>query len=116
MKSSDEATARWCFDRLADTGEPGWLHSHRDQWRTSGQPWYAHLDAWARRENLYNSHTIVQALQARFRTRLLTHTPYFFPDLHPAAAETDEQEAIDASCIQATGIHYVASRPATLRP
>ena len=32
----DEATARWCFDRLAND-EPGWLHRHRDDWLTSGE-------------------------------------------------------------------------------
>jgi SAM-dependent methyltransferase len=40
----DEASARWCFDRLADD-EPGWLHRHRDNWLASGQPWAAYTRA-----------------------------------------------------------------------
>jgi tRNA-Thr(GGU) m(6)t(6)A37 methyltransferase TsaA len=107
----DEATARWCFDRLPDTAEPGWLHSHRDQWLASRQPWHTYLDAWARRERLHSGHAIIQALQARFHTRLLTQAPYFFPDLHPTS-ETDEQAAAGSGEIQATGIRYVATKPA----
>ena len=105
----DEATARWSFDRLPDNGEHGWLHSHHEQWLTSGQPWHSYVQDWAGREGLHRGDTISQALQARFRTRLLTHAPYFFPDLHPVG-EADEQAAIDATAIRATGIHYVATQ------
>ena len=105
----DEATARWSFDRLADNGEHGWLHSHHEQWLTSGQPWHSYVQDWAGREGLHRGDTISQALQARFRTRLLTDAPYFFPDLHPVG-EADEQAAIDAFLIRATGIHYVANQ------
>lgn len=104
----DEATARWCFDRLPGTGEPGWLHGHRDQWYASGQPWRDYLDAWARRENLYSGREIVGGLQRRFYTRLLVDTPYFFSDLDPIT-EADERAAIDAGRIRATGIRYVAT-------
>lgn len=107
----DEATARWSFDRLPDNGERGWLHSHREQWLTSGQPWYDYLEGWAGRERLHRGNAISQAIQARFHTRLLTHAPYFFPDLHPIS-EADEQAAINADRIRATGIHYVATKPA----
>jgi SAM-dependent methyltransferase len=106
----DEATARWTFDRLPDSGEQGWLHSHREQWLASGQPWHTYLGGWARREDLHSGHAIIQALQARFHTRLLTHAPYFFPDLHPIS-ETDEQAAADFGEIRATGIRYVATKP-----
>jgi SAM-dependent methyltransferase len=88
----DEATARWCFDR----------------------PWHTYLDAWARRENLHSGQAIIRALQARFHTRLLTYAPYFFPDLHPTT-DADEQAAADTGEIQATGIRYVGTRPATER-
>jgi tRNA-Thr(GGU) m(6)t(6)A37 methyltransferase TsaA len=107
----DEATAGWCFDRLPDSGEQGWLHRHRDLWLASGQPWHTYLDAWARRERLNSGHAIVQALQARFCTRLLTPAPYFFPDLHPTT-ETDEQAAAGSGEIRAAGIRYVAVKPA----
>jgi SAM-dependent methyltransferase len=100
----DEATARWCFERLPTTGEDGWLHRHRDQWRESGQPWSAYFDAWAAAERLHRGDAIVQALQDRFRTILLTDAPYFFAELE-ATTEDDER----AAPIQATGIHYVAT-------
>ena len=39
---SDEATARWCLDRLPPPGDdPGWLSRRYAQWRASGQPWEA---------------------------------------------------------------------------
>jgi tRNA-Thr(GGU) m(6)t(6)A37 methyltransferase TsaA len=107
----DEATARWCFDRLPDSGEQGWLHRHRELWHASDQPWDTYLDAWARRENLHSGHAIAQALQTRFHTRLLTQAPYFFPDLYPTT-QTGEQAAADSGEIQATGIRYVATKPA----
>ncbi len=106
----DEATARWSFDRLPDSGEEGWLHSHRQQWRASGEPWQTYLDSWARRERLHSGRAIIDALQARFRTRHLTDTPYFFSELHHIS-EADEQAAVDAGRIRATGIRYVATRP-----
>jgi SAM-dependent methyltransferase len=112
----DEATARWCFGRLTDTDEPGWLHNHRDLWLASGQPWHTYLGAWARGEHLHSGQAIIQALQARFDTRLLTKAPYFFPELHPTG-EADEQAAADSDEIQATGIRYVATKPAiTMTP
>jgi SAM-dependent methyltransferase len=107
----DEATARWCFGRLPGSGEQSWLHSHRDLWLRSDQPWHTCLDAWARRERLHSGHAIAQALMARFHTRVLTQAPYFFPDLH-LTSETDEQAAADSGEIRATGIRYVATKPA----
>jgi SAM-dependent methyltransferase len=110
----DEATARWCFDRLPETGEPGWLHCHRDRWHASGEPWDAYIRGWAGEEHLYSGEAIIGALQARFRTRLRAPAPYFFTDLHRAVAEADEREAIEIGRIQATGIRYVANAPATV--
>lgn len=105
----DEATARWCFGRLPDDGEQGWLHSHRDLWLRSGQPWQVYLDAWVRDERLHSGQAIVKALKDRFSTRQLTEAPYFFSELHPTS-ENDEQTAADAGEIQATGIRYVATK------
>jgi SAM-dependent methyltransferase len=107
----DEASARWSFERLNGSGERGWLHSHREQWQASGQPWHDYLESWAGREGLHRGDAISRALEARFHTRLLTHAPYFFPDLHPVS-ENEEQAAIDAGRIQATGIHYAGTKPA----
>jgi SAM-dependent methyltransferase len=108
----DEATARWCFDRLPDMDEPGWLRRHRDQWHASRAPWRAYLDAWAQREGLHSGQDIVHGLETRLHTRLLAHTPYFYTDLD-RVTEADEQAAIDTGQIQATGIRYVATTPGT---
>src|SRR5205823_4556349 len=38
----DDATARWCFDRLepaVSADERTWLHRHRDNWKDSGATW-----------------------------------------------------------------------------
>ncbi|MFF0255560.1 class I SAM-dependent methyltransferase [Micromonospora zamorensis] len=106
----DEATARWSFDRLPNTGEQGWLHHHRELWLASGQPWHTYLDDWAQREGLHNGHTIVRALQARFHTRLLTEAPYLFPDLYPSSV-TLERAAAHRGEIHATGIRYIGVKP-----
>jgi SAM-dependent methyltransferase len=101
----DEATARWCFDRLAD-GEPGWLHRHRDDWHASGQAWNVYLNGWAADEGLHTGDNILRALAARFDTETLAYGPYFFPDLAGVTA-ADEQTAIDTGRIQANGFRYV---------
>ena len=104
----DEATARWCFDRLSDD-EPGWLHRRRDEWLASGQPWDAYLISWAHTDGLHTGQDILYALATRFETRLLARGPYFFADLDRVSA-ADEQAAIDAGHIQANGINFVGSR------
>ena len=109
-ESFDEATVRWCLDRLPETDEPGWLHRHRDLWLASHQPWHTYLDAWAQREHLHTGQSMIHALQIRFDTRLLTTAPYFFPELHPTR-EADERAAVDSGDIQATGFRYVATKP-----
>ena len=103
----DEATARWCFDRLAH-GEPGWLHRGRDEWLSSGQSWEAFVDAWARAEGMHRGEDVRRALAGRFATRLLTSGPYYYPDLDGVTAD-DEQAAIDAGLIRANGIAYVGT-------
>ncbi len=108
----DEATARWCFARLAPPApavEPGWLHRHRDQWVASGQPWDGFFRAWATQEGLHTGQEIVRGLDARFDRRLCVLGPYFFADLADTT-EADEQAAIDAGQVQATGIWYVGRR------
>jgi hypothetical protein len=108
----DEATARWCFARLAppaSAAEPGWLHGHQQRWVASGQPWDAHCRAWATAEGLHTGREILRGLDARFERRLCTFGPYF-PDLADTT-EADEQAAIDAGQIQATGIRYAGRLP-----
>jgi SAM-dependent methyltransferase len=108
----DEATARWCFDRLAPPApgaEPGWLHRHQERWAASGQPWGGYCRAWAEQEGLYPGGEIVRRLDARFSRQLYAEGPYFFADL-AATSEAEEQAAIDAGLIQASGIRYAATR------
>jgi SAM-dependent methyltransferase len=103
----DEATARWCFDRLGPPGdEHGWLHERRAEWQASGEPWDVCLRAWAEQERMHTGEEILAELDARFDCRLLEYGPYFFPDLD-GATEAQEQEAIDAGLVRATRIQYV---------
>jgi len=101
----DEATARWCFDRLS-ASEAGWLHRHRDDWLASGQLWRDYLRGWAEAEHLYTGQDILAGLGARFDTKLVLEGPYFFPDLDGVTA-VDEQAAIDTGQIKANGISYI---------
>jgi SAM-dependent methyltransferase len=109
----DEATARWCLARLAppaEGAEPGWLHHHQERWVASGQPWDAYRRAWASQEGLHQGAAIVRGLDTRFRRRFHAEGPYFFADL-AATTEAEEQAAIDAGEIRASGIRYAATRP-----
>ena len=108
----DEATAQWCFTRLAPPSpatEPGWLNRHRERWTTSGQAWDSYFQAWAAEEGLHTGGRILDALDARFDRSYVDNGPYFFCDLADTT-EVDEQAAIDAGDIQATCLRYVAAR------
>jgi SAM-dependent methyltransferase len=108
----DQATARWCFARLAPAApaaEPGWLQRHRDQWAASGQPWEAYWRAWAAQEGLHTGQAILRGLEARFGRQESGFGPYFFADL-AGTTQADEQAAIDAGQVQATGIRYAGRR------
>jgi SAM-dependent methyltransferase len=104
----DEATARWCFSRLADVGDHNWLRRRHEDWAASGRPWDAYFPAWATNHNLHASRDVVHALDVRFIRRVYAEGPYLFPDLSGVACE-DEQAAIDAGQIRATGIRYVGT-------
>jgi SAM-dependent methyltransferase len=108
----DEATARWCFDRLAPPApgaEPSWLHRHRERWAASGQPWDASVRAWAEAEGLHPGGEIIRGLDGRFARQRCAEGPFFFSEL-AGTGEADEQAAIDAGTIQAGGIRYAARR------
>jgi SAM-dependent methyltransferase len=108
----DEATVRWCFDRLAPPApgvEPGWLHKHQERWAASEQSWDDYFRAWAKQEGLHQGSKIVRGLDARFTRQLSTERPYYFADLADTS-EAEEQAAIDAGLIQAGGIRYAARR------
>ena len=108
----DEPTARWCFARLgppAPGAEPGWLHKHQQRWSASGQSWDGYLRDWATEEGLHPGEQIMRGLETRFTREHAADAPYLFADL-AATSEADEQAAIDAGRIQATGIRYTATR------
>jgi SAM-dependent methyltransferase len=106
----DEATARWCFERLPEPGsEPGWLRERQAEWQESGQSWDAYLQSWASAEGLHAGQDIVDELDARFESQSFTYGPYFFPDLQ-GVSEADEQAAIDGGLIRPNRIQYVGRR------
>jgi hypothetical protein len=58
---------------------------------------------------LHTGQAILRALDARFNRRLCRFGPYFFADLGDTS-QAEEQAAIDAGQIQATGIWYAGGR------
>ena len=105
----DESTARWCFERLPRPGdEHGWLHHCQAEWQASGETWDAYCLSWREQEHLHPGDDVLRELDARFECRLLEYGPYFFPGLDNVT-EADEQAAIDAGLIRATGIRYVGT-------
>jgi hypothetical protein len=106
----DDATARWCFDRLpGPSADHSWLRHRHDEWRASGLSWESYCRDWAGAERLHTAGDIVAALDARFDRQHLGHGPYFFADLEDVR-EADEQAAIDAGLIQPGRIAYVGRR------
>ena len=102
----DEASARWCFERLGPDDAPTWLHRRRDDWLSSGKDWARYLSDWATEHGIHRGDEVVRLLDARLRRRLLDDGPYFFPDLADTS-EAEELEAIDAGHIQAARITWV---------
>lgn len=102
----DEATARWCFDRLDPSAEEGWLGHHRDRWKTSGRPWSDGFRSWVEEEGLHSPSILLAALDDHFDRRLYETGPYYFPHLADVS-EADERAAIERGLIQAGRIDYV---------
>ena len=105
----DEATARWCFERLVPSAEGGWLQRRREEWGASGQAWEDYLHGWAAGEGLHSGQRLLRELDERFQRLICDRGPYFFPDL-AETSDADELEAINAGRIQATRIDYVGRR------
>jgi SAM-dependent methyltransferase len=105
-ESFDEATARWCFERLAESDGDGWLHHHRAEWSGSAESWDEHLRGWATQHGLHSAPGLVRGLDERFRRVACERGAYFFTEL-AQTSEADELEAIEAGEIRATRIDYV---------
>jgi SAM-dependent methyltransferase len=101
----DEATARWCFERLESESE-NWLHHRRDEWRASGQKWERYLRSWADDHGLHSARRLLRDLDQRFERVLCDRGPYFFAELTDTS-EADELDAINAGRIRAVRIDYV---------
>ena len=110
LERFDEATARWCFDRLpAPSDEHNWLRHRYEEWRASGLPWQRYCEDWVAAEGMHASEDIVAGLDARFDRQYLGYGPFFFTDL-AGVSEAEEQAAIDAGEIQANRIGYAGRR------
>jgi SAM-dependent methyltransferase len=106
----DEATARWCQDRLPPPGpDPGWLSERCAEWHESGRQWQEYIRSWAASENLHEARDVLRELEARFDSGPPGYGPYYFADL-PGVSEAEEQAAIDGGLIQPGRIQY-AGRP-----
>jgi SAM-dependent methyltransferase len=104
----DDATAQWCFERLAPAGDdPNWLHRRRESWLESGKPWDAYLGEWAADDGLHPGEAVLAALQARLRTATAYRGAYYFPGL-AGVTEDDELAAIASGRIQGNGLRFVS--------
>src|SRR6266700_3309067 len=91
----------WAWERFDD--HAGWLHRRRNEWLASGHDWPRYLRDWAERDRLHPGELLLRLLDERLERQLLTHGPFFFPDL-VGTTEADEQAAIDADQIRPTRI------------
>jgi SAM-dependent methyltransferase len=104
----DEATARWCFDRLPDDGDT-YLHRHRGAWAGTGLPWSTYFGQWTREEHhLHTWDDIEKALETRFSAEQLERGPYFFATL--GVDEDEEAAALRSGAIRPGAIRYVGRR------
>ncbi len=104
----DEATARWCFERLGSEPET-WLHRRRDEWRASGRTWESYFRAWAEAHGLHGARQLLRALDQRFERVLCDAGPLYFAELD-GTSEADELAAIAIGRIQPGRIDYVGRR------
>lgn len=102
----DEATARWCFERLGPSDPETWLHRRRDEWTASGRAWEQYFRGWAEHHGLHSARRLLRHLDERFERLILDRGPFFFPELFDTS-EADELDAINAQRIRAARIDYV---------
>jgi SAM-dependent methyltransferase len=102
----DEATARWCFERLRPSDRESWIQHRHDGWAASGQGWDEYLRGWAGHHGLHSARRLLRELDERFERVSCERGAYFFPELS-GTSEADELDAIDAGQIRAARVDYV---------
>lgn len=102
----DDATARWCFERLEPSGAERWLHHRRDEWAASGRTWNDYLRDWGVHHGLHGAGQLLADLDRHFQRVSCTRGPYFFTELFQTS-EADELAAINEEQIRALRIDYV---------
>jgi SAM-dependent methyltransferase len=107
--SFDEASARWCFDRLGPPEPKGWLHHAHERWTASGQPWTTYFHGWVEEHGLHTWERLEHELDRRLERVSCRRGPYFFTELADTS-EADELEAINAGRIRANRVNYVGTR------
>lgn len=108
-ESFDEQTARWSFERLDHSADPGWLHRGYEHWRASGLPWDTYLRGWAAEHGLHSARALISELDERFERVRYDSGPYLFPEL-ARTSEADERQAIEAGLVRALRVDYVGRR------
>jgi succinylarginine dihydrolase len=94
-------------------GTAAWYYEHRQTIAEGGGPEApTSLEVCVREWELDDSHIhgpaeMKAALDRRFREQFFAWVPYLWRDLEGAASLADEQAAIDAGVIAATGFRYV---------
>jgi SAM-dependent methyltransferase len=96
----DRSTAAWYFSRRLDLAAAG------------GEPAPDSLERclheWEQEDAQIHSYAAMRAeLDLRFRERFFAWVPYLYRELDAVVSERDEQAAIDAGAIRATGFRYV---------
>jgi len=100
----DEATAEWALERLpvaSPSGKPSWLWSCYRGQRCAAE--------WAAEQGFHGSQRMRDELSHRFVERLFEWVPYLYPDLDEDTSVADENAAIEAGAINATGFRYVGA-------
>lgn len=94
---------------LEEFAEPGPFHA-------GGEDAPGSLDEcvveWERDDaHIHGYGEMLGALDRRFQERFFAWVPYLFRDLEGGASEADEQAAVEAGTIEATGFRYVGAAP-----
>jgi SAM-dependent methyltransferase len=120
----DEATAEWALERLpaaSPSEKPSWLGRCCRGWARGGRgetraPAESYFAEWAAEEGFHSSRRMRDELGRRFEERHFEWVPYLYSDLGEDVSESDENAAIEAGTINATGFRYVGTGRALAQP